>query len=150
MDCVAPPLDNPSVTSRCGSPLLLLTCALLMTSSHSEGAHQVAKDQMKAEGIAATPATTERLQATFSQLARVRFRHVQKLLKQGPQGIAAADHLLELLHVHHVAQANTYRLIIDHCTGRPDFEAAPHTSKALEWYRKACKRQVSHSGAADR
>ena len=30
MDCVAPP-------SRCGSPLLLLTCALLMTSSHSEG-----------------------------------------------------------------------------------------------------------------
>ena len=28
---------NPSVASRCGSPLLLLTCALLMTSSHSEG-----------------------------------------------------------------------------------------------------------------
>ena len=28
---------NPPVTSRCGSPLLLLTCALLMTSSHSEG-----------------------------------------------------------------------------------------------------------------
>ena len=28
---------NPSVPSRCGSPLLLLTCALLMTSSHSEG-----------------------------------------------------------------------------------------------------------------
>ena len=26
---------DPSVTSRCGSPLLLLTCALLMTSSHS-------------------------------------------------------------------------------------------------------------------
>ena len=25
------------MTSRCGSPLLLLTCALLMTSSHSEG-----------------------------------------------------------------------------------------------------------------
>ena len=34
-----PPLatENPSVPSRCGSPLLLLTCALLMTSSHSEG-----------------------------------------------------------------------------------------------------------------
>ena len=32
-----PPFYNPSVTSRCGSPLLLLTCALLMTSSHSEG-----------------------------------------------------------------------------------------------------------------
>ena len=31
MDC------NPSVTSRCGSLLLLLTCAFLMTSSHSEG-----------------------------------------------------------------------------------------------------------------
>ena len=28
---------NPSVPSRCGSLLLLLTCALLMTSSHSEG-----------------------------------------------------------------------------------------------------------------
>ena len=30
---------NPSVTSRCGSLLLLflLTCALLMTASHSEG-----------------------------------------------------------------------------------------------------------------
>ena len=28
---------NPPVPSRCGSPLLLLTCALLMTSSHSEG-----------------------------------------------------------------------------------------------------------------
>ena len=36
MDCVAA-LLNPSVTSRCGSPLLLLTCALLITSSHSEG-----------------------------------------------------------------------------------------------------------------
>ena len=34
MDCVAPPSTVPS---RCGSPLLLLTCALLMTSSHSEG-----------------------------------------------------------------------------------------------------------------
>ena len=33
MDCVAP-FSNPSVTSRCGSPLLLLTAALLMTSSH--------------------------------------------------------------------------------------------------------------------
>ena len=32
-----PPFYNPSVTSRCGSPLLLLTCALLMTSSHAEG-----------------------------------------------------------------------------------------------------------------
>ena len=31
------PPFNPSVPSRCGSPLLLLTCALLMTSSHSEG-----------------------------------------------------------------------------------------------------------------
>ena len=28
---------NPSVPPRCGSPLLLLTCALLMTSSHSSG-----------------------------------------------------------------------------------------------------------------
>ena len=28
---------QPSVTSRCGSPLLLLTCALLMMSSHSVG-----------------------------------------------------------------------------------------------------------------
>ena len=28
--------ENPSVTSRCGSPLLLLTCALLMTSSQSK------------------------------------------------------------------------------------------------------------------
>ena len=42
MDCVAPHIKggrrNPSVPSRCGSlPLLLLTCALLMTSSHSEG-----------------------------------------------------------------------------------------------------------------
>ena len=43
MDCVAPPSKfygerrNPPVTSRCGSPLLLLTCALLMTSSHSVG-----------------------------------------------------------------------------------------------------------------
>ena len=41
MDCVAPlrrgVRRNPSVTSRCGSPLLLLTCALLMTPSHSEG-----------------------------------------------------------------------------------------------------------------
>ena len=36
MGCVAPPFYL-SVTSRCGSPLLLLTCALLMTSSHSEG-----------------------------------------------------------------------------------------------------------------
>ena len=27
--------DNPSVPSRCGSHLLLLTCAPLMTSSHS-------------------------------------------------------------------------------------------------------------------
>ena len=41
MDCVAPPRRrrggrrNSSVTSRCGSPLLLLTCALLMTSWHS-------------------------------------------------------------------------------------------------------------------
>ena len=42
MDCVAPPSSkggrrNPSVPSRCGSPLLLLMCAFLMTSSHSEG-----------------------------------------------------------------------------------------------------------------
>ena len=41
MGCVAPlrrgGRRNPSVPSRCGSPLLLLTCALLMTSSHSEG-----------------------------------------------------------------------------------------------------------------
>ena len=37
MDCGAPPSNNPSVPSRCGSPLLLLTRALLMTSSHSEG-----------------------------------------------------------------------------------------------------------------
>ena len=28
---------NPSVPSPCSSPLLLLTCSLLMTSSHSEG-----------------------------------------------------------------------------------------------------------------
>ena len=44
MDCVAPPSKgggrrNPSVSSRCGSPLLLLTCALLMTASHSEGGY---------------------------------------------------------------------------------------------------------------
>ena len=49
MDCVAPLLRgrgrrNPSVTSRCGSPLLLLTCALLMTSSHSEGSATVLPD----------------------------------------------------------------------------------------------------------
>ena len=40
MDCVAPPSKggrrNPSVPSRCGSPLLLLTCSLLMTSSQSK------------------------------------------------------------------------------------------------------------------
>ena len=35
---------NPLVSSRCGSPLLLLTCALLMTSSHSEGHFGVAAD----------------------------------------------------------------------------------------------------------
>ena len=49
MDCVAPPQKkggqrNPSVTSRCGSPLLLLTCALLMTSSHSEGPLALVKE----------------------------------------------------------------------------------------------------------
>ena len=41
MDCVAPlsrgGRRNPSVPSRCGSPLLLLTCSLLMTSTHFEG-----------------------------------------------------------------------------------------------------------------
>ena len=40
MGCFVSPPSNPSATSRCGSLLLsrvLLTCALLMTSSHAEG-----------------------------------------------------------------------------------------------------------------
>ena len=46
MDCVAPlrrggARRNSSGTSRCGSPLLLLMCALLMTSAHSEGHGEV-------------------------------------------------------------------------------------------------------------
>ena len=50
MDCVTPP-SNPSVPSRCGSPLLLLTCALLMTSSHSEGSPRNCLDLPKDPGL---------------------------------------------------------------------------------------------------
>ena len=48
MDCVAPLL---SVPSRCGSPLLLLTCALLMTSSHSEGQLEEVQKQFQVEAV---------------------------------------------------------------------------------------------------
>ena len=56
MDCVAPlrrggGRRNPSATSRCGSPLLLLTCALLMTSSHSEAPNHHTFVLLSAGGI---------------------------------------------------------------------------------------------------
>ena len=54
MDCVAPLSKggrrNLSVTSRCFSPLLLLTCALLMTSPHSEGRDQFGEYKVEFEG----------------------------------------------------------------------------------------------------
>lgn len=118
----------------------VLVSALLLEGD-VRAANTVAKEEMKAAGVLQNDATVKRVQASTATLTSARYRRVQMLLTQGTRGIKAADMLVEKLHTRQLAQANVYRAIIEHCAGRPDFESAPHTSRALEWYRNACKRQ---------